>query len=205
MTTATALRNLKLAKARKRKAESTEKGKWNDATNKKSNLKRRNTNTPKPTKAPDASIQSPSHTVDLSNVHGGDGLHRNNKVFYTIKLSSKGGSEPLKVLQSTLREWLRTMQSCISSIVLFDTSPNGQLAITKPDQISTNLQSLKNFFNGIRPRTGLGDIWFTILLGFNEDEEELLENTRWWFQENKCVMYRKPLQVLNTSRELWLL
>ena len=205
MTTRAALQKLELAEARKRKAEESAKGKQKTTTKKKSNLKRNTDATDQSLGPSNASRQTSTHSADLTNVQMDDSTSRKNKVFYTIKLHSNGGPEPLKVLQRTLRDWLRTMQSCVSSIILCNTATNSDLAITKPEQISTNLQSIKKFFNGICPRTGAGDIWFTVLLGYNDDDDELLENTRWWFQDNKGVMYRKALQVLDTSRKLWLL
>ena len=205
MTNNTALTQLELAEARKRKADEQGKGTPKTPTTKKSSLRRRNANSATTSNTSDVTMQSSTQSVDLTNATTEDGTHRTNKVFYTIKLYSNGGNEPLKVLQQTLREWFRTMQSCVGSIVLYDSTPNGTLVLTKPEQISTNLQALKKFFNGIRPRSGAGDIWFTTLLGYNEDDEELVDNTRWWYQEKKSVMYRKPLQVLDTSRELWLL
>ena len=49
------------------------------------------------------------------------------------------------------------------------------------------------------------DIWFTARISYNYGKEEVREKTIWWYQEHKAVMLKKALQVLDTSRELWLL
>ena len=206
MTSSTALRNLELAEARKRKAAETSKEKQKQQAKKKSNLKNPNgSNLNKLNMPRDPPTLIATEVVGISEESAESGTKRNNKVYYTMKLVSKGGINPLKVLQQMLRDWLRTMQSCINSIVVYDTSKNGNLVISTPEQIPTNLQVIKKFFNGIQPRTGAGKVWFTTLIGYNEDEEEVLDNTKWWYQENNCVMFRKALQVLDTSRELWLM
>ena len=116
-----------------------------------------------------------------------------------MKLHSNGGIEPFKVLQRTLQEWFKTLQSCINSMVMHKTSKDGNMIIDSHEQITTNLQYLKIFFNGIRHRTDAGDIWFTALIGFNNNEEEVCDNTKWWYQEKNGIMPKKSLQVLNTQ------
>ena len=97
MTNSSALRQLELAKTRKWKAEESEKEKQKATTKKKSSLKRTGKNTTT-SNMRNASQQRNNHSIDMTNPNPEAGLHRTHKIFYNMKLCSKGGIEPLKVL-----------------------------------------------------------------------------------------------------------
>ena len=122
-----------------------------------------------------------------------------------MKLRTNGGIEPLKVLQKTLQDWFKTTKTCVNSFLLYKINKDGKAVIDQHNQITSNLQFLKRNFNRIRPPTGTGNIWFTACIGYDEDEDKVRENTMWWYQENKAVMFKKALQILSMTRELWLL
>ena len=125
----------------------------------------------------------------------GGSLKRNNVVYYTVKLYSKGGRDPLKLLQLNLQTWFRTMKSGANSIIVYDPKDtNPPSAITSHLDISSNLQQLRKYFIGVRPKTNTGDIWFQVKIGMNKLEGEFNANTSWWFQESQSGMFRKALQ-----------
>ena len=98
------------------------------------------------------------------------------------------------------------MKSGASSTVIYEPGNNNTSnAITSLTDISSNLQQLRKYFIGIRPRTNPGDIWFQAKIGINESEDEFHANTSWWFQESQSAMFKKALQEHDTVRELWLL
>ena len=208
MTSTTAMQNLEAAEARKRKAEEAARDNQKGTTKKKQQQKK---NTRRPDKNgtspsnPRRSARLNSNETDAIDVDMAKDLAREHKTFFTVKLYSKVGIDPVKVLQQTLRDWLKIMQSCVNSIILYEPRQEGDMVLDCPDQITANLQFIRKFFNGVRPRTGAGNIWFTALIGHDEPVHELLENTTWWFQENRSNIYQKKLQVLDTNKELWLL
>ena len=78
-------------------------------------------------------------------------------------------------------------------------------AITKDSDITTNLFSMREFFNGLNPRKDVKDMWANIQLGFDEPKKELLVNTSWWFKNNNSAIFEKALQLHETTRNFWLL
>ena len=48
-------------------------------------------------------------------------------------------------------------------------------------------------------------MWFQVYLGFDEDEENVKENTDWWYDEQQSALYKKTLQVPKSVRKTWLL
>ena len=86
-------------------------------------------------------------------------------------------------MQKFLKTWFTAMKECIPTLVLYKYyDPDFTLAITNPSEISTNV--------GIRPRSK-GDLWFQIYAGFNREDDEVKDNTEWWFANNQSAMYRK--------------
>ena len=49
-----------------------------------------------------------------------------------------------------------------------------------------------------------GDIWFTILAGFDESEEELKDNMDWWYKDNNSGIFKLPIQAPDTVSDIWL-
>ena len=123
MTNNSALRQLELAEARKQTADEAEKAKQKSKPNKKSILKWTNDKTMKQqsTSATPNQDNNAVNMVDITAEQVETDATRKHKVFYTMKLVTKGGIDPIKVLQQMLRDWFRTMQSCVGSLVIYDT------------------------------------------------------------------------------------
>ena len=83
--------------------------------------------------------------------------------------------------------------------------PDFKIAITKVSEITANVQKMKQFFAGIRPRSQTGDMWFQIYIGFNEEEDEIEDNTDWWYSNKQSALYCKQLQVQKSVQKIWLL
>ena len=49
-----------------------------------------------------------------------------------------------------------------------------------------------------------GDVWFTILAGYDEPEDEFKDNTDWWFKDNSSGLFKLPIQAPDAVREIWL-
>ena len=192
MTHASRLHNLAAAEARKRKAK--ELAKERQKNKNKKNLDSNKTNQNNPTNNLNKkNSHNGTNNVDQQMTHNSDDEMNSNftqkhRILYTMKLHSKDGIDSLKVIQKTLQDWFKTMKSCVNSIVIYKTNDDGMMVINTHEQISTKLQFLKKFFNGICPRTRAREVWFTARIGFDNNKEEVCDNTRWWYQENRVVM-----------------
>ena len=115
---------------------------------------------------------------------------RTSIIYYKVKMYSPGGSNPAKLLQSLLRAWYKAVQACPDSYVIYEFQNKGRTkAITTKHNITSNIHFLKRFFLGIRLKTVPGDIWFTILAGYKETEDEHKENTDWWYRDNNSGIF----------------
>ena len=122
-----------------------------------------------------------------------------------MKLSSPGGKNPTRVLQRLIRSWFKGIRTCSDTFVVYEYRNKSQTrAIQSKHDIKPNVQFLKRFCSGLQLKTIPGDVWFTILAGFDESEEEFKDSTDWWYREHNSGIFKLPLQVPDTIRDIWL-
>ena len=132
-------------------------------------------------------------------------IQRAHAVYYKVKLHSPGGKSPMKIMRTILRSWFKAMKACSPTFVVYEYRNNAKTkAIQAKQDINENIHFLKIFFSGLRLKTVAGDVWFTILAGFDENEEEFKENTDWWFRDNNSGLFKLPIQAPDTVRDIWL-
>ena len=108
-------------------------------------------------------------------------------------------------MKKLLCTWLKMIKMCSGSFVVYEFRNAAQTrAIQAKTDINTNLQYLKRFFSGLRLKTNPGDVWFTVLVGFNESEDEFKDNTDWWYRDNNSGIFKLPIQAPDTVRAIWL-
>ena len=132
-------------------------------------------------------------------------VQQTNVIYYKVKLYSSGGRNPTKLMQKMLRTWFKTIKMCSNSFVVYEFCNNARTrAIQLKTDINANLQFLKRFFSGLRLKTIPGDVWFTVLVGYNESEEDFKDNTDWWYRDNNSGIFKLTIQAPDMVRDIWL-
>ena len=156
--------------------------------------------------ASDSSIETSDLSSDEETVARPKKIKRTNAVYYKVKLYSPGGKNPTKLMQQLLKSWFKAVKACSSTFVVYEYSNTAKNKVIQMKyDITSNIQFLKRLFSGLRLKKIPGDVWFTFLAGYDEQEGKFKDNTDWWYKDNNSGIFKPPIQAPDTVRNVWLL
>ena len=130
-------------------------------------------------------------------------IQSNHRIIYSLKLFVNKLQNPMKTMQSVLREWFKEMRKCSPSFVVYKWKEETfSQAITCTETITANVYQMKQYFSGIRPKVDGRHMWATIHAGHDEVYEAIKDNTSWWLAKTDSGLYKKNLQFHDTVKPI---
>ena len=126
---------------------------------------------------------------------------------YNLKLHLVKSDEPVQELRKKLASVIDHIRKEDKDLVIIPW--HEQQAPFKKIRQSSDLPSsvgdLQQYFDRARPAPTGGDIWCCCWIGHNKPFETILSSLSWWFRQNSCGLYRRPLQCASSRCLGWLL
>ena len=123
-------------------------------------------------------------------------------LFCKVKIPLPASETPTKSLHESIDVILQCLQKAAPECVIFKyKDKTNSKRITKASQIPLVLSKIKEYFDGkYRPSTTPMDAWAEIKIGFNGEEETVMEDIKYLLKENgDYLLYPKALQVEKTN------
>ena len=121
---------------------------------------------------------------------------------------NSGPMAAIETLTARLLSWTQGIQELDNSFKLHTVDPGHQSQKVLHDLdnfLMSNMNKVKEFFNGARPISNRGKVFLKIKASFKKSAKELLGNAQWYHSEKKELFRKSAIQACHIDILGWLL
>ena len=124
-----------------------------------------------------------------------------------IMVTIPPSKEPDKCLSLHLKKWFNKMQEIDKKFIVISwkTDEGPRSPIKEAKNIPTSMSKIRVYFTRAQVKTSGGKVYMDAFVQHTVPMKELRGDSEWFLEENKMAMYKKQLQVEETSQQGWLL